>query len=235
MQLENLASVCKAYSSGLSVGTTNYRYELLPEDREKFDTAVAAVMRMRAKFDDWITIGHAIVAARKYADRERGRKVFQDILAEQRIMPPLDKAEISRLEKVMARLPEVRKWHGTLTENQQIAWASPRSIINRCPVFKIEKERQRATAPRKPTRLESALEENVALKAEVENFRRGGDYGFSRLDRPADIVGLLERGLSEPKQRAVMKELVRKLGSRKQREAFNLEAALDSTEESTHG
>ena len=190
---------------------------------------------MRATFDDWITIGHAIVAARKYADRERGRKAFQYILADQRIMPPLGKPEISRLERVMAHLSEVRKWRETLADNQLIAWASPRSIINRCPTFTVEKERRRAATPRKPTRLESALEENAALKAEVESYRRVGDCGFSRQDRATDIAGVLMSGLPEPKQRAVMKELVRKLGTRQQRKAFGLEAALDPIEESAHG
>jgi hypothetical protein len=133
MQIENFDSVRKAYSQSRSVGTTNYRYEISPEDREKFDAAAAAIIRMRATFDDWITIGHAIIAARTYADRLGGRKAFQDILAEQRIMPPLDKAEMSRLEKVMAHLAEVQQWRETLAENQQIAWASPKSIINRCP------------------------------------------------------------------------------------------------------
>jgi hypothetical protein len=171
----------------------------------------------------WITIGYATIAARKHADRVGERKAFQHILAEQRIMPPLDKAAVSHLERVMARLPDVLKWRETLTEHQRIAWATPRSIINHCPIFKIEKERRRAVAPRKATRLENALEENAALKIEVESYRRVGDFEFSSQDRAADIAGLLCRGLNEHKQRAVMKELVRKLGTAKQREAFGLE------------
>jgi hypothetical protein len=214
---------------------SKYRYELSAEEREKFDAALAAVTRIKATFEDWTIIGHAIVAARKYADRGGGRKTFQDILSEQRIMPPLDKATVSRLEKIMAHLAEVQQWRATLTEPQRVAWSSPMSVVARCTVFMLEKERRRATTPRKPTRLESALEENAALKAEVESYRRVGDCGFSRQDRATDIAGVLMSGLPEPKQRAVMKELVRKLGTRQQRKAFGLEAALDPIEESAHG
>jgi hypothetical protein len=49
MQIENCASVRKA---GRSVGTTNYHYEVSPEDREKFNAAADALTRMRAMFDD---------------------------------------------------------------------------------------------------------------------------------------------------------------------------------------
>jgi hypothetical protein len=230
MQITNPDCARKPRNPSASVGMPterdrrNRRYELSPEDQEKVDVALAAVARIKASFDDWIIVGHFVVAARKHADLIGGRQAFQHILAEQRIMPPLGKAEISRLEKVMARLGEVTRWREGLAENQQIAWAAPRSILNHCPVFQIEKERQRAATPRKPTRLESALEENVSLKAEVERYRRAGDdCGFSRQDRAADIAGVLTRGLSEHKQRAVMLELVHKLGTAKQRAAFNLD------------
>jgi hypothetical protein len=209
-----------------SVGTTNYRHEVSLEEREKFDAALAAITRIKTTFDDWVIIGHAVVAARKYADRVSGRKVFHSLLFENGIMPPLDKATVSHLQNVMARLPEVLRWRKTvLTEHQRIAWASPRSIINRCPVFKIEKQQMRAATPRKATRLEIALEENISLKVEVERYRLtvGDDYGFNRQDRGADIVAVLTRGLSERKQHAVMVELVRQLGTKKQREVFGLE------------
>jgi hypothetical protein len=205
-------------------GRGNYQFEMSPEEREKFDAALAAVTRIKATFEDWVIIGRATVAARKHADRVGGPKAFQTILAEQRIMPPLDKSEISRLEKVMARLPGVLEWRETLAENQRIAWAAPRSVINHCPVFKIEKEKRRGATPKKPTRLDNALEENRALKTEVEHYRSaaGDDLSFSRKDQAADLLMVLGRGISEHKQRAVMKGLVRQFGTRKQREAFGI-------------
>ena len=47
----------------------------------------------------------------------------------------LDKANTSRLLTIMDRLPEVQAWHATLTLKEQIAWASPDSIMRKCPVF----------------------------------------------------------------------------------------------------
>jgi hypothetical protein len=88
-----------------------------------------------------------------------------------------------------------------------------------------EHKLKRPGAPRKSTRLDNALEENRALKVENEHYRRAGgdDCGFSRKDMPANIVMVLTRGLSEYKQHAVMVELVRQLGTKKQRAAFGLE------------
>jgi hypothetical protein len=205
-------------------GQSNYRYEMSPEAREKFDAALAAITRIKATFGDWTIIGQAIVAARKHADRVGGRKAFHCILAEQRISPPLDTSEISRLEKVMARLPEVLKWREALAENQQIAWAAPRSIINHCPVFAIEREKRRAATSRKPTRWESMQEENLALKKEVERHRRsvGDDCGFNRKDGPKAIADVIVSALPEHKQHALIAELVSRVGTEKQREAFGL-------------
>jgi hypothetical protein len=205
-------------------GRGNYQFEMSPEEREKFEAALAAVTRIKATFDDWIIIGQATVAARKHADSVGGRKAFHCILAEQRISPPLDKSEISRLEKVMARLPEVLKWRETLAENQQIAWVAPRSIISHCPVFTIEKEKRRAATSRKPTRWESMQEENLALKKEVERHRRsvGDDCGFSRKDGPKAIADVIVSALPEHKQRALVAELVSRVGTKKQREVFSL-------------
>jgi hypothetical protein len=206
-------------------GKSNYRYELSPEEREKFDAALAAVTRIKATFDDWVIIGRAIVAARKHADHFGGRKAFQNILAEQRIMPPLDQASVSRVEKIMSHLDDVVRWRATLTERQQLIWAGPTSIVNRFPAFKVEKEQCRAATPRKPTRLDNALEENVALKAEIERHRRsnGDDCGFSRKDRAEDIADVIVSALSEHKRHALLAVLVRKLGTKKQRAAFGFD------------
>jgi hypothetical protein len=125
------------------------------------------------------------------------------------------------LLRILENRDTVLQWYDPLSASDKFKWSTPRSIINHCPVFKIERERRRVAMPRNPSRLENALEENAALKTEVERYRRAGDdYGFRKEDRPSDIVGVLTRALSEHKQRCVMNELVRKLGTRKQREAF---------------
>jgi hypothetical protein len=182
----------------------NHHYELSSEDREKVDAALAAITRIKASFDDWVIIGHFVLAARKHADRVGNRRTFQTILAEQRIMPPLDKATVSRVEKFMARLPDVVKWRATLTEAQRFAWSGPTSIVNHCDVFKLEKEKQRAATSPRPTRLDNALS------------------SFNRKDQADDIVAVLTRGLTPHKQRRVMIGLVSKLGTAKERNAFGL-------------
>jgi hypothetical protein len=42
---------------------------------------------------------------------------------------------VSRLIKVMDNLEAVEAWRATLTEKQRVEWASPDTIIRRCPVF----------------------------------------------------------------------------------------------------
>jgi hypothetical protein len=99
-------------------------------------------------------------------------------------------------------------------------WTHPRSIVRHCTLFHPAPA---PSAPRKPTRLDNALEENRALKEEVERFRRAGDdYGFRREDRATDIADLVLRSLSEHKSRAVMIALVRRFGTHKQCEAFGI-------------
>jgi hypothetical protein len=218
--LHSSSSVDASTEKGLS----NFQYEISPEERAVFDAALAAVTRIKATFEDWVIIGRAIVAARKHADRVGGRKAFPTILVEQHIMPPLDKATVSRIEKFMARLPDVEKWRTSLTEPQRLAWSSPTSIVTHCDVFKLEREKRRAATPKKPTRLDNALEENRALKIENERYRSaaGDDLSFNRKDQAADILMVLGRGVSEHKQRAVMMGLVRQFGTKKQREVFGL-------------
>jgi hypothetical protein len=204
----------------------NYRYELSADDRTKFDAALAAVRRIKVAFDDWIIVGHAIVAARKHADRVGGHQTFRNILIEQQMMPPLDKATISRLEKIMAHLDAVMNWRATLTEHQRLAWAAPTSVVNRCPALRPRP----SSVPRKPTRLESAEGEKRALIIEVERYRRGNDFGFRKEDRPADVADGLTRVFSEHKQRALMLELVRRLGTKRQREAFGINEPCDGAD-----
>jgi hypothetical protein len=96
---------------------SNYRYGLSDEDRAIMEIALAAITRFKLAFDDWIEVGRAVAAVRQHADRIGGRKTFHIILEEQRIMPPLCKPTVSRLEKIMAHLDAVKAWRATLTES----------------------------------------------------------------------------------------------------------------------
>jgi hypothetical protein len=47
-------------------------------------------------------------------------------------VPP---ATATRLLAIIELLPEVGAWHSRLTEQQQIAWASPSAVMKHCPAF----------------------------------------------------------------------------------------------------
>jgi hypothetical protein len=104
------------------------------------EAARQAALQLKLTFDNWMTIGRAVAALRKHADRliEKGwavRTTFPCLIEQQGLAQLLDKAKTSRLLTIMDRLPEVQAWHATLTLKEQIAWASPDSIVRKCPVF----------------------------------------------------------------------------------------------------
>jgi hypothetical protein len=112
-------------------------------DRDELALCEAArqsALQPKLTFDNWMTIGRAVAALRKHADRliEEGRAVrttFPRLIEQQGLGQLLDEAKMSRLLTIMDRLAEVQAWHATLTLKEQIAWASPDSILRKCPVF----------------------------------------------------------------------------------------------------
>jgi hypothetical protein len=112
-------------------------------DRDELALCEAArqsALQLKVTFDNWMTIGRAVAALRTHADGliEKGwaaRTTFPRLIEQQGLGQLLDKAKTSRLLTIMDRLPEVQAWHATLTLKEQIAWASPDSIMRKCPVF----------------------------------------------------------------------------------------------------
>jgi hypothetical protein len=112
-------------------------------DRDELALCEAArqsALQLKLTFDNWVTIGRAVAALRKHADRliEKGwavRTTFPRLVEQQGLGQLLDKAKTSRLLAIMDRLSEVQAWHATLTLEEQIAWASPDSVLRNCPVF----------------------------------------------------------------------------------------------------
>ena len=112
-------------------------------DRDELALCEAArqsALQIKLTFDNWMTIGRAVAALRKHADRliEKGwaaPTTFARLIEQQGLGQLLDKAKTSRLLTIMDRLPEVQAWHATLTLKEQIARASPDSIMRNCPVF----------------------------------------------------------------------------------------------------
>lgn len=160
--------------------------EISAEARIKTEGARQALLALRKTFQHWVMIGDAIGALRARAEELGGRKTFHRLLEQQGLGTLVKaKAITSRLEKIMARLPEVEAWHRSLTEKQQIEWSSPGSIINHCPIF--AKKESRAQGKTKPTpstvttltkevdRLQAAYdevkEENASLREQLKSAR----------------------------------------------------------------
>jgi hypothetical protein len=104
------------------------------------EAARQSALQSKLTFDNWMTIGRAVAALRTHADGliEKGRAsrtTFPRLIKQQGLGQLLDKANTSRLLAIMDRLHEVQAWHATLTLKKQIGWASPDSIMRKCPVF----------------------------------------------------------------------------------------------------
>ena len=103
------------------------------------EAARQSAQQSKLTFDNWMTIGRAVAILRTHADDliEKGsasRTTFPRLIKKHGGQL-LDKANTSQLLAIMDRLPEVQAWHETLTLKKQIAWASPDSIMRKCPVF----------------------------------------------------------------------------------------------------
>jgi hypothetical protein len=222
MQVTNLEyernTVLRSLDRSKTAGSNYLFDDLSTDERKVFEDAASAIRDIETLFvEKWLPVGRAVALARERAKRINQNNAYLQILQERGIS--IDGPTCSHLLRIMDNLDAVLRWYGALPANKRREWTHPRSVVRHCDLFNPPKP----SASKQPTRLDNALEENRALKIEVESHRRGGDFGFSRQDRPADIAEVLARGLSEPKQRALMKELVRKLGTAKQREAFGLE------------
>ncbi len=152
---------------------------LTNEDRQIFTLARAAVNEFKKSFESWMTIGLAIVVARKHANATGGKRKkeeFLRILERQGISIALGmtassiRSTAQRLEKIMEHELEVRAWHNGLCEAEKIAWASPTAIYKHCHVFqrKAELDGEKERQERKPTPTERIKELEIVLEAEKE-------------------------------------------------------------------
>ena len=63
----------------------------------------------------------------------------------------------------------VEAWRATLTEKQRVEWASPDTIVRRCPVFNKPKP---ATAEAKPSPYAKLQQANAELQIELHDVKR---------------------------------------------------------------
>jgi len=164
---------------------------LTEDDRVLFEDARLALQKLKITFEKWVTIGHAVVRARVIATSHGGRNTFQRLLIQQGLSEIVgDKGSLSRLEKIMAHLPDVQAWRFTLTEGQKINWAAPNTVFKRCPLFKKPGGKpDDGSAPTVSTmsRLKQQNEELAHKIADLEERLAAADAG-SLFDLKRDSV-----------------------------------------------
>jgi hypothetical protein len=131
---------------------------------------------IRKTFDSYVTIGRAVMLIRDKASAIGGRKTFARLLEQEDLgyfASKEGKASCSRLLRIMENLADVTDWHEGLTTKQKIEWASPASIVKRCPVFVSSKPRKAPGAKPKATEEVAELRRaNADLKARVAEVQQ---------------------------------------------------------------
>jgi hypothetical protein len=124
--------------------------------------------------------------------------------------------EVSRLLRIMPRIEEVNTWRATLTDRQKIDWASPTTILRRCPIFRNptppSDDNQMTPAERDRQALAAAVEENHRLQAELAH-REDGDR-FRPTDTADDIATVIVGMFSKTKARDIADRIRTKLRQR---------------------
>jgi hypothetical protein len=148
-----------------------------------FEDARQAVTRLRKTFDEWVKIGKAVVLAREIADRRGGGRTFMRIIEQQGLGSVVPKQTATHLLRVMERINEVLVWHGTLTEKQQIDWASPKTVLRRCPTFRNPppasgEVRRMTPAERDRQALAAALERVADLERQLSQRQDGDTFDY---------------------------------------------------------
>jgi glutathione S-transferase len=130
-----------------------------------------------------------VVRACAIAAAHGGRFTFQRLLMQQGLTELVgDKGSLSRLEKIMAHLPEVEAWRFTLTEREKIDWVSP------------------------ITRLKQDKEEAVREIADLEERLAAADAGSLfdlKRDSAKDIAHVIFSTISAGKAIEIAKQLTK--------------------------
>jgi hypothetical protein len=173
---------------------------LTSEDIEIFDAARQATAYFKKSFEQWATVGRAVVRAREIADRRGGAKTFMRLIQQQELAWFVTKQVATHLLRVMERINEVTTWRETLTEKQKFDWASPVTILRRCPIFNSPtppSDPERLTpAERDRQQLAAALEEINQLRQQLSQ-RQDGDT-FDPRRSPAQEIALALFGQLQP-------------------------------------
>jgi hypothetical protein len=175
------------------------------EDVEIFENARQSVVILKKTFETWTVIGKAVMQARNLADRRGGRKTFMRIVEQQGLGKVVDKATASRLLRIMEHLPQIAAWRATLTERQQIDWASPSSVCQRCPALNPARGKDKES---KPARMSVIKDDYMALVQENHELKKREDGDLWKpTDRAEDIAKVMWAKLTRYKVQQLVKTL----------------------------
>jgi hypothetical protein len=146
------------------------KIETTPDERRVLHAAHVASIALRRTFDHWVKVGRGLQLLRQKADQIGTRNSFNDLRDQHRLGDKHFRKEVvSRLLKVMDNLEAVEAWRATLTEKQRLEWASPDTLVRRCPVFNRPKT---ATAEARPSPYAKLQQANAELQIELHDVKR---------------------------------------------------------------
>jgi hypothetical protein len=137
--------------------------------------AHVALIALRRTFDDWVAVGRGLRLLRQKADQIGTRTAFNELREQHSLGDKYFRKEtVSRLLRVMDNLEAVQAWRLTLNEKQRIDWASPDTIVRRCPIFNKPKT---ATAEARPSPYAKLVQANTELQIELHELKQRATHG----------------------------------------------------------
>jgi hypothetical protein len=147
---------CAGFASAIEVREKSHfekyrasvKIETTPDERRVLNAAHLASIALRRTFDQWVKVGRGLQLLRQKADQIGTRNAFNDLRDQHRLGDKHFRKEVvSRLLKVIDNLEAVEAWRATLTEKQRLEWASPDTLVRRCPVFNKPKAARAEARP----------------------------------------------------------------------------------------
>jgi hypothetical protein len=180
------------FASAIEVREKSHFVETTPDERRVLHAAHVASIALRRTFDHWVKVGRGLQLLRQKADQIGTRNSFNDLRDQHRLGDKHFRKEVvSRLLKVMDNLEAVEAWRATLTEKQRLEWASPDTLVRRCPVFNRPKT---ATAEARPSPYAKLQQANAELQIELHDVKRraaDGDLFDLKNDCVESIAGTI--------------------------------------------
>jgi len=212
----------------------NVKIETTPNERRVLDAAHLALIALRRTFDHWVTVGRGLQLLRQKADQLGTRNAFNDLRDQHRLGDKHFRNEVvSRLLKVMDNLEAVEAWRATLTEKQRLEWASPDTLVRRCPVFNKPKA---ATAEARPSPYAKLQQANAELQIELHDVKRraaDGDLFDLKNDCVETIAGTIIEKVGIDKAVKIAHAILNSPEHDEQERAEREQELADRTEELT--